>query len=71
MIVRVLIPNCIDQVFQSAVQEAKKFKSSGGDILSDMLDLLGDKVSSTNLQFDLIVICMMCKLFDAFLPFKM
>ena len=32
----------IVKVFQQAVQEAKRFKASGGDMLSDMLDLLSD-----------------------------
>ena len=32
------------QVFQTAVQEAKRYKTSGGDLLADMLDLLGAKV---------------------------
>mmetsp|Transcript_9654 Transcript_9654/g.16003 ORF Transcript_9654/g.16003 Transcript_9654/m.16003 type:complete len:212 (-) Transcript_9654:126-761(-) len=30
------------KVFQSAIMEARRFKSSGGDVLSDMLELLGD-----------------------------
>jgi hypothetical protein len=29
------------KVFESAILEAKRFKESGGDVLSDMLDLLG------------------------------
>lgn len=29
------------KVFESAILEAKRFKASGGDILSDMLDILG------------------------------
>jgi len=31
------------KVFESAVQEARRFKASGGDVLADMLDLLGGK----------------------------
>lgn len=34
----------VSQVFQSAIMEARRFKSSGGDVLSDMLELLGDSV---------------------------
>ena len=33
------------KVFESAVREAKRFKESGGDLLSDMLDFLGEKES--------------------------
>jgi len=33
------------KVFQSAVQEARRFKASGGDMLADMLDLLGGKTA--------------------------
>ena len=33
----------IVKVFQTAIAEAKKFKASGGDALSEMLDLLSDK----------------------------
>lgn len=29
------------KVFESAILEAQRFKASGGDILSDMLDILG------------------------------
>ena len=38
------------KVFESAVREAKRYKESGGDLLSDMLDFLGDreKQSDTN-----------------------
>eukprot|EP00605_Chrysophyceae_sp_TOSAG23-4_P002269 GSChrysophyteH1.ASY1.ANO1.2514.1 assembled CDS len=31
------------QVFESAIREAKRFKESGGDVLSEMLDFLQDK----------------------------
>lgn len=33
------------KVFESAILEARRFKESGGDVLSDMLDLLGAKDS--------------------------
>jgi hypothetical protein len=33
------------KVFQTAIIEARRFKSGGGDLLSDMLELLGDSVS--------------------------
>jgi hypothetical protein len=32
------------KVFQTAIIEARRFKSGGGDLLSDMLELLGDSV---------------------------
>lgn len=32
----------IVKVFQTAIQEAKKFKAAGGDTLSEVLDLLAD-----------------------------
>lgn len=35
------------KVFESAVREAKRFKESGGDLLSDMLDYLGEKEGVT------------------------
>mmetsp|Transcript_27691 Transcript_27691/g.46506 ORF Transcript_27691/g.46506 Transcript_27691/m.46506 type:complete len:206 (-) Transcript_27691:1391-2008(-) len=35
----------IVKVFQSAILEAKKYKTSGGDMLSEMLDLLREKKS--------------------------
>jgi Rab-like protein 2 len=34
------------KVFQSAILEAKRYKASGGDILSQILDTIGDKVST-------------------------
>ena len=37
--------NCVGQVFQSAIMEAKKYKASGGDALADVLDLLSHKHS--------------------------
>ena len=33
------------KVFQTAIVEARRFKLGGGDVLSDMLELLGDSVS--------------------------
>jgi Rab-like protein 2 len=35
------------KVFESAIQEARRFKASGGDMLSSMLDLLDEKNSLT------------------------
>lgn len=32
------------KVFQTAIMEARRFKLGGGDLLSDMLELLGDSV---------------------------
>jgi Rab-like protein 2 len=32
------------KVFQTAIIEARRFKAGGGDLLSDMLELLGDSV---------------------------
>lgn len=34
----------IVKVFERAITEAKRFKQSGGDTLSEMLDLLSDSV---------------------------
>lgn len=33
----------IVKVFQTAIMEAKKYKATGGDALSEVLDLLSDK----------------------------
>ncbi len=33
----------IVKVFQTAIMEAKKYKASGGDALSEVLDLLSDR----------------------------
>ena len=35
------------KVFQSAVQEARRFKESGGDVMAEMLSLLGDSVRAS------------------------
>ena len=31
------------KVFESAILEAKRYKASGGDVLSDMMDMLDEK----------------------------
>ena len=36
------------KVFESAILEAKRFKASGGDVLSDMLDILGESEKPTS-----------------------
>ena len=34
------------QVFQSAVNEAKRFKDSGGDTMGEIIDILGKSVTN-------------------------
>lgn len=50
------------QVFQSAIMEARRFKASGGDVLSDMLELLGDSVRYEPSRLFVCLSCAPCLL---------